>query len=539
MLMDELKIDFAMSRGNELIVDLESGITRERLDQLEIQMLQSQRIPMLLPVEWMDLDGQVTFRYLFTGKRMMLHRLQTQQLSMQEFYTVLLAIVETLDDCRHYMLRADNFLLHEQYIFIGDSWDNISLVYVPLRGERMVTSAGEAVLAMAVRFVSVIDQPDGAGLQRVFQHLRHEYVSWTSLRQTLLSLLGDGYQAQRQEGMEAIVFEPDHALGHPAVAEAERRELLKVRTINQTKVSETRLPEELEHKPPSAEQLQESESEQAVESATRTKWIIGAVFVLVNGLIWRYLYMVEPSRTSLLMSSGLTALAIAILLVFRQKKSKPAADHETGWAQQKSEWMEEDSFTPDSRLLGKLAYKSPPVQKQKTPAQQHLANMEAAASGSETPPLSERLSFNKQPNEPETSVAREPIYQQPATRDATVLLGRENSTPGGAEAADGAMPSLERQLGAGAERIKLTQQHFIIGRLAEGVQYADTSNGISRAHLELINSKGSWSAKDMGSRNGSTLNGDMMIPYKPYALSDNDLIQLAGEKGPKYIFRAG
>ncbi|SEN85669.1 DUF6382 domain-containing protein [Paenibacillus sp. OV219] len=542
MLMDELKIDFAMKRGNELIVDLQSGITRERLDQLEIQMLQSQRIPMLLPVQWIDMDGQITFRYLFTGKRIMLHRLQTQQLSMQEFYTVLLAIVETLDDCRHYMLRADNFLLHEQYIFIGDSWENISLVYVPLRGERMVTSAGEAVLAMAVRFVSVIDQPDGAGLQRVFQYLRDEYVSWTSLRQTLLSLLGDGYRAERTGELEAIEFEPVRVQEHQTVKEEERLEPLRFGTVNHARTSRAHLPEEFEHELPMADQLPESERAEA--SVTRTKWIIGAIFVLVNGLIWRYLYMASPSRTSLLMSSGLSVLAIAILLVFRQKKSSHATEHESGWAQP-GEWGEEDSFTPDSRLLGKLTSKSSLVQKQNTPVHQHLANMESVVRGGEAPLLSQKLAITKQPDELEINAKHQPIYQQPASRDATVLLGGGQGTQstqitkGGAVTANDSSSWLERQLGEGAERIRLAQLHFIIGRLAEGVQYADSSHGISRAHLEFINSKGSWSAKDMGSRNGSTLNGNTMIPYKAYELSDNDLIQLAGEKGPKYVFRAG
>ncbi|REE67262.1 pSer/pThr/pTyr-binding forkhead associated (FHA) protein [Paenibacillus taihuensis] len=507
MLMDELKVDFAIKRGNEMIVDLESGITRERLDPLEIQMLQRQRIPMLLPVEWLEMDGQITFRYLFTGKRILMHRLQTQQLSMMEFYTLLLAIVETLDDCRHYMLRAENFLLHEQYIFAGDSWEHISLVYVPLRGERMVASAGEAVLAMAVRFVGAIDQPNGAGLQRVFQHLRDEYVSWTSLRQTLLSLLGDGYRAERTGPSPVIDFDAVRTQQSKAVEDSAEREPLNFRDETPARPARFNLSEEPERDAIMADQL--PESQQAEATVSRTKWIIGALFMLVNGLIWRYLYMAAPSRTSLLMSSGLSLMSIAALLVFRQKRNSHASNEEAGWTshQKQSEWQEEDDFTPDSRLLSKLTYKSS--------TQLHLANIETAVSKTDESQLWDRATPN----------------------DATVLLGSSQSAKGGAEATDGCSSWLERQTGERTEQIKLEQQHFVIGRSAEGAQYADSSYGISRAHLEFINSKGNWSAKDMGSRNGSMLNGNTMIPYKPYALTDKDLIQLAGEKGPKYIFR--
>ncbi len=97
---------------------------------------------------------------------------------------------------------------------------------------------------------------------------------------------------------------------------------------------------------------------------------------------------------------------------------------------------------------------------------------------------------------------------------------------------------LERDAEGMKEQIAIQTESFIIGRAAEGVNYVDRSSGISRAHLEITGSQGIWSAKDVGSRNGSTWNGQMMIPYKAYTLTSGDCIQLAGEKGPKYIYRA-
>ena len=200
MVNDQLRVDFSTSRGHEMIIDRESGILRDELDEVEIQMLQAQRIPKLLPIDWVDIDGRVTFRYAISGRRMLIHRLQTQQLSMIEFYSMLLSIAEALDESQHYMLRTEGFMLNENYLFVGESWTDIALVYVPLRGSKPAASPGESVLAMAVNWLSYVNEPDGFGFQRIVRYLRGESVSWSSLRQAIISLLG----AIHSTGLEQV-----------------------------------------------------------------------------------------------------------------------------------------------------------------------------------------------------------------------------------------------------------------------------------------------------------------------------------------------
>ncbi|MFC5648318.1 FHA domain-containing protein [Paenibacillus solisilvae] len=119
--------------------------------------------------------------------------------------------------------------------------------------------------------------------------------------------------------------------------------------------------------------------------------------------------------------------------------------------------------------------------------------------------------------------------------DATVLLGQDKQ----AEENESRLPAcwLEREAEGVTEQIVLQAVSFVIGRAGDGVHYVDSSSGISRAHLELSGKQGEWAAKDVGSRNGSAWNGQMMIPYKAYPLKSGDCIQLAGNKGPKYFYR--
>lgn len=89
---------------------------------------------------------------------------------------------------------------------------------------------------------------------------------------------------------------------------------------------------------------------------------------------------------------------------------------------------------------------------------------------------------------------------------------------------------------ARAERIELRQQHFVIGRSEEVAQYIENSVGASRAHVELSRTEdGGYQIKDLGSKNGTRLMGEMLVPYKEYPLHDGDRFIIV--KGA-YTFRS-
>ena len=116
--------------------------------------------------------------------------------------------------------------------------------------------------------------------------------------------------------------------------------------------------------------------------------------------------------------------------------------------------------------------------------------------------------------------------------EPTVLLGRDQH-PG-----DPAI-WLQRSWEGQHDKLELIEGCFKIGRTGEQINYADVAGGISRLHLEIESLKGEYRAKDLGSRNGSLLNGQTMIPYKSYKLSIGDVIHLAGAKGPSYELKTG
>ena len=168
--MHNYRIDFTMNHGHEMTLDKESGIERGELDDIELQMLQGQSIPHLLPIDWLELNGKVTFRYALNGFKMLYHRLQQSPITMQQYYMLILGIIDALDECKHYMLRPEGCMLNEHYIFVGEQLHDIRLAYVPMKESSNHLWRSE-LLTLVATFTAYVDQIDGEGLKRVLVHL--------------------------------------------------------------------------------------------------------------------------------------------------------------------------------------------------------------------------------------------------------------------------------------------------------------------------------------------------------------------------------
>lgn len=128
------------------------------------------------------------------------------------------------------------------------------------------------------------------------------------------------------------------------------------------------------------------------------------------------------------------------------------------------------------------------------------------------------------------------ILDAPGT-DATVML-----TGDGQQEEEGKRqePYLQRLDEAGIVVVETPTIHispFIIGRAEQGVHYRDACIGVSKHHCELVRtSMGEYEIRDLGSRNGTELQGELIIPYKLYPLKDGDKLSIARSQ---YIFKAG
>ena len=79
---------------------------------------------------------------------------------------------------------------------------------------------------------------------------------------------------------------------------------------------------------------------------------------------------------------------------------------------------------------------------------------------------------------------------------------------------------------------EVSEAGLTIGRHTDNNASLDDSR-LSRFHARITFRDGAWYAEDLGSTNGTTLNGERLEPNKPYPLKLGDHVVLAG----KYDFK--
>ena len=277
----------------------------------------------------------------------------------------------------------------------------------------------------------------------------------------------------------------------------------------------------------------------------RARWLSGCGAVLATALIWRYIYLPSPGTDRLLISLGATLLAAGGLVLMWRRLSPGSREmfHDErpviGAGAGHPDGAGQENRRPEAAYSIRTADASAGVQTDEAeirfpwlvefgrdgrPASNATLPTHAGESGSgwnmdvgveaDAGPPGDAL--------PGTAANEETGLLQ----DETVLLGSH----------DGAL-WLVREYEGSCRRFPLEPGSQVIGRSEAHARIVDTAEGVSRAHLEIAFDGSEVRIKDLASRNGTLLGGEIMVPYKEYVLGDGGEFRLAGPDGPKYTLR--
>lgn len=528
-----------------MVISGKEAFRRNDLHELELNMLNDNSIRILLPMSWLEVDDNISFNYQISGFRLVAHHLRTQQLTMQRYYSLLLSLADGLATCYDYMLRPHCCLIDEQMLYIDDSMERIGIVYLPLQ-QQYTEQLGQSLLLLAVRWSGLVVDLDAAGYHRILQLLSAEELPINPLRQLLLDLIHE----QTQQSSKRAVYtdhsargELDHQLSQAVKHTVERNEPVykfkkqedrEVHTLTETsgdevneneasRISKVRsilasTPQPQFHHSDELEEDDEFDYEDENQRLTWKHFAIIALIAAAIGLTWVKLYTGERSFDQLLLCSGITIglLALLALILLKPVKALIASSR-------LDEPIEFDLMT-EHAVHASVQVASRHV----TDSQRAERSWPSAAQKPVTPPVALDTEGSQIIGHNSVEQARPQLVAK-GNPLATVKLDELQATTMLKQ-----QPMLVRSLQGEEVRIELAEATFLIGRAEEGVHFQEAAKGVSRVHLEFEWNNGKVQVKDVGSRNGTYLNGQLMIAYKAYPLRAGDKLQLASLEGPVY-----
>jgi len=603
-----LKADFKQNGGTIMVMDRPDGIQSTELNHVQLGMIRSSKIPHLLKLHIKEVDFRVTLEYDITGKKMLSQALKSERMTLTEYYGLLLQIATALDDSKLYMLQPENYILHEDYLYIEGSLNlgTLHLTYVPVAAIDDGSNNLPVLLKeLMTRLLASVSELRGGGVQALMSFCSDTSFNLKGFKSLVVELLaredGDEHRAvnQANSGVPArmneslpsnaissrniafskpasAVTEPDNT--RTAVQQAEKdantdkQSLIRSLTerTNEMLGKKGRYEDNASHPDRSNsgsvpawsfdkdDTIQEATDDDKA-SPVRTYILLGCL--LGMAMAWRLLYMNQPNTLMLGLSVVITIILAAaawlgwtgkIRLLSRRNDewsdSLPMFESTELGSQEQSKWRSIPRFQADplSGLLtgnpGTAKNKSesdpeegreswrwkvpeppshPERQERFTPSQSydysHGHKAEAAASFEE-----EQGDYYAQLSQ------RTEMLSSSGASGATVLLSGETAARPAGQRPPSAYLELNEPNVLAPQRIELHQPHFIIGRSPDVAQFVAQGVGTSRAHVELSREGGEYVLKDLGSKNGTVLKGEAMVPYKEYPLMEGDAFIIAG-----------
>lgn len=631
--MEDWSTDFIQSDTTYMVLRSARQTDGDRLNRVQVRMLATSKIPHVLDLHVREVDTEAELHYNIGGKKMLSSSLKTERVTLVEYYALLLQIATALEYGMTYMLSPSGFVLQEDYMFMDGplSAGTVYLAYMPLKEAAEAAPVRERIGRLAARWMAVVEDLRGNGVQRVLQMCEQPAFSLQALKELLVGLLADsGRQKAENAGNPSAAaesvrrnrgdlnpfyadrssenvrlsesdsrFERDaglrerpfvSALREPEDLRADSRNqayeeeeesggLLKGFGRNLKKADKSANAEGKAQKKQSREEVSRSaaaDSEDEAEEAPENKngrLVLPLLSLLGLVVLWRFLYMDSPSKISLLICAVATPLLLTVAylgwtgkLRFGQSKAERLQEAEEAEALE-SAWGSERRRTQTGVSVLEEATE---IEREINRGIEKENRSSAARSSS----ASEEYEFRSERTSPDRSVpgflrpayggVAEPdeVFGDTALDDRRYGYGRSpeaevrqhSEIPGtgmlasGASqptvmlddarhrtAADGESASsrtrylLERaENGTQPTRIPLPAGSFTIGRSDEVAQHVEESPGVSRAHVEIELSNAHCLIRDIGSRNGTVLNEEAMIPYKAYELHEGDTFKIAG-----------
>ncbi|CAI6079132.1 DUF6382 domain-containing protein [Cohnella sp. JJ-181] len=549
--MTELNTKFEQRRGLWMVLRRHSPWRREELDRVQVGMLQACSIPGILPMAVEELDGEIRLRYRLTGCKMLSQALRTERWTMTDAMAALCKLAETAEQCHDHMLDFRSLLLKDDYIFVGDGWHDLRFAYLPIAASGE-DDDGADIERLIVRWLMRTEDPDGKTMQRLLEMTASKKFVPSALRDFARRYLCE--RAEERAGSIGAITHPGIGFGHLRESQVPVASAIHANndpradqpginprdswaasspakpTIRKRDEADGSSWHRLGAEPAASVQRQGSSDAVREEEPRRiygipagmsvVRWRVwlAALAAVAAGIAWKILYVDASGTPGLALSLGATAACVGLCLYLWN-----------GWPPKGGGEAKRDMEIPPAVPS---AIQAPAISAQdELPAwpvrlnqRDEGGSVREAGASARFEPFGGTARQDGGDEEAQIGEEGEPRPQTewlPARRDATELL----------QAAMPAKPVecyLEWESADRPCRVALQADSVIIGRSREAAQHVDESSGVSRAHLEMLRQQGGWAAKDLGSRNGSWLNGQPMAPYEAYPLAAGDCLQMAG-----------
>lgn len=513
-----LEYDFSTQNGQSIVFSRKNGsnIIPADLNAVQLKMIQSNQIPHMLPLALENIDLVAKLHYDINSKQKLITYFRDNKSTMNDYYQLFLSIINTLEEAGSYMLDQNKYILAMEFLYIGQHPGDVYLTYLPINDVEKQTTLTEDMKQLLTDVAGEVEGLQGNEFKSILNYIKNSSFSITGLKKLLLELIS----------LRSNVYQQQFAN-----QQSEQQNTTTVQSNNQTEqVQKANIPEQQERIVAGSENLKQPKKKKKLpplSSREKTYSLLAAALLIAFS--WK-LYDMYASSAMLIVAVVLSVLVLAGVITY-WKFWRPGVeaieieDNNVSNEGQEPKQAEPQAAAAKTRPSFSFNKSGTEKSEQPAPAEEPLRPQPQPEIQSQPlqPSFQPVFAANSGSSALDTTLLN-------VDHDDTVLLEDEIEAAADLErVAQAEVKPLLTRVSQDEEPadIKIETDNFLIGRNEESVNYVETALGVSRIHVEIIkiDSK-SYGIKDLGSKNGSKLNGNPMVPYKLYALNENDTLEI-------------
>lgn len=127
-----LRARIELSSGHEVVVERPDGLARSEVMRVQVAMLEHHALGGTLPLRCEDTDGSVRLRYDIAGLRRLRAALEADAMRLEHWESLLVALRRAIREGADYCIRASEYVLDPEWIWVGNDMRDVRLMVVPV-----------------------------------------------------------------------------------------------------------------------------------------------------------------------------------------------------------------------------------------------------------------------------------------------------------------------------------------------------------------------------------------------------------------------
>ena len=468
-------------------------------DSYQVRMIVANAVPDLLQCRIQGIDGKFMVYYDVTSRHSLTALFEDRKLGIEDLQIILGGFIQVMEEMSEYLLNPCQLILEPEYIYMDSEKKNVRFCYLPgFHGEVQ-----KQFQNLAEYFLPKLDHEDGKAVMLgygVYRRALEDSFHLEHIKEELYKVR-EGKESDFMDYEKKIVQQPEQI---NSGKEEQQKELWESGSWER----ESNVNSEKKTQKRRSEKKDKTKKTKDVKIWKSVAGFAGALLILLGittGMAGGYLPRVS---TEILLGVILLLMVLGMLVYILLKK--------VSGNEQKKRDIEEKVQSTDERYN-----RQKEMMWQTCEAGEKKNRMEEAAVVGEgitekRNPVSEKLTKD--------------VEKRKKTEEVSEGFGETMVLSSGA--VKGPATLVSREPGELAT-IYLDQDITVIGKLKTAADAVINVPTVSRIHAKIRRRDGEYYLTDLNSRNGTSVNGQMLKTGEDYFLKDEDEVDFAQAR---YIF---